>query len=116
MLLVIGLFALLAWAGLEIALRSDKMFNRIVAAGLTGWFVVQAVINIFVVMHLLPVLGVPLPFMSYGGSALMASLMGVGVLLSIARDTPAARTYRASRPSKKSRPRMTSVMAATKED
>ncbi|WGT48059.1 putative lipid II flippase FtsW [Tessaracoccus lacteus] len=115
-LLVIGLFALLAWAGLEIALRSDKMFNRIVAAGLTGWFVVQAVINIFVVMHLLPVLGVPLPFMSYGGSALMASLMGVGVLLSIARDTPAARTYRASRPSKKSRPRMTSVMAATKED
>lgn len=115
-LLVIGLFGLLAWAGLEVALRSDKMFNRIVAAGITSWFVVQAIVNIFVVMHLLPVLGVPLPFVSYGGSALMASLMGVGVLLSLARDTPAARTYRASRPSKKSRPRMTSVMAATKED
>ncbi|MFT3887267.1 MAG: putative peptidoglycan glycosyltransferase FtsW [Arachnia sp.] len=114
-LLVIGMFALLGWAGLEVALRSDKLFNRIVAAGITGWFLVQAVINIMVVMHLLPVLGVPLPFMSYGGSALMASLLAVGVLLSLARDTPTARAYLASRKTK-SRPRMTSVMAASKED
>ena len=114
-LLVIGLFALLGWAGLEVALRSDKLFNRIVAAGITGWFMVQAVINIMVVMHLLPVLGVPLPFMSYGGTALMASLMAAGVLLALARNTPTARAYRASR-RPKSRPRMTSVMAASKED
>ncbi|MBK7821567.1 MAG: putative lipid II flippase FtsW [Tessaracoccus sp.] len=114
-LLVIGLFALLGWAGLEVALRSDKMFNRVVAAGITGWFLVQAVINIMVVMHLLPVLGVPLPFMSYGGSALIASLMATGVLLALARDTPTARAYLASR-KKTSRPRMTSVMAASKED
>ena len=114
-LLVVFLFALLGWAGLEIALRSDKMFNRVVAAGITGWFLVQAVINIFVVLHLLPVLGVPLPFLSYGGSALMASLMATGVLLALAKDTPSARAYLASR-KKKARPRMTSVMAATKED
>ena len=114
-LLIIALFALLGWAGLEVAIRSDAMFNKVVAAGITGWFLVQAVINIFVVLHLLPVLGVPLPFVSYGGSALLSSLMGVGVLLALARDTPEARAFIASR-SRKARPRMTSVMAATKED
>lgn len=114
-LLVIGLFALLGWAGLATAMRSDKMFNKVVACGITGWFLSQAVINIFVVMHLLPVLGVPLPFISYGGSAMMSTLMATGVLLALARDTPDARAYLASR-KRKSRPRMTSVMAATKED
>ncbi|GAA4903639.1 putative lipid II flippase FtsW [Tessaracoccus lubricantis] len=114
-LLIIAMFALLGWAGLEIAIRSDKMFNRVVAAGITAWFLGQATINIFVVMHLLPVLGVPLPFVSYGGSALIASLMGVGVLLCLARDTPGARAYLASR-KVPARPRMTSVMAAGRED
>ncbi|HSO69030.1 MAG TPA: putative lipid II flippase FtsW [Arachnia sp.] len=114
-LLIIALFALLGWAGLEVAIRSDAMFNKVVAAGITGWFLVQAVINIFVVLHLLPVLGVPLPFVSYGGSALLSSLMAVGVLLALARDTPEARAFIASR-RRKARPRMTSVMAATKED
>lgn len=114
-LLVIALFGLLCWAGLSVALRSDKMFNKVVAAGITGWFLTQAVINIFVVMHLLPVLGVPLPFVSYGGSALLSSLIGTGVLLALARDTPTARAYLAARRNT-ARPRMTSVMAATKED
>lgn len=114
-LLVVAMFALLGWAGLEIAIRSDRMFNRVVAAGVTGWFLVQATINIFVVMHLLPVLGVPLPFVSSGGSALIASLMGVGVLLCLARDTPDARAYLASR-KVPARPRMTSVMAASRAD
>lgn len=114
-LLIVAMFALLGWAGLEVAIRSDKIFNRVAAAGITGWFLIQATINIFVVMHLLPVLGVPLPFVSYGGSALIASLMAVGVLLSLARDTPDARAYLAARkvPAK---PRMTSVMAAHRED
>ncbi|NHB83970.1 FtsW/RodA/SpoVE family cell cycle protein [Tessaracoccus sp. HDW20] len=58
-LLVIGLFGMLGWAGLAVAMRSDRMFNKVVAAGITGWFLTQAIINIFVVMHLLPVLGVP---------------------------------------------------------
>lgn len=116
-LIVILLFALIAWSGFVIALRSDKLFNRITATAITAWLSMQAVINVFVVMHVLPVLGVPLPFVSYGGTALMSSLMGVGVLLSIARDLPDVRAYRSARPSKKlDRPRMTSVMAATKED
>src|SRR5690606_22401621 len=58
-LLVIAMVALLARAGFSIALKSDKIFNRIVAAGITAWFLIQALINIGVVLHLLPVLGVP---------------------------------------------------------
>ncbi len=88
------------------------------AGGITGWFLTQAIINIFVVLHLLPVLGVPLPFMSYGGSALLANLLAVGVLLACARQTPAAQRYLASkkRQKKNKRRRMTSVMAAAKGD
>lgn len=109
-LLVIAMFALLARSGLSVALKSDKLYSRMAAAGVTAWFIVQGLINIMVVMHLLPVLGVPLPFVSSGGSALMANLFAIGVLLACARDTPAARKYLAAR-KPVSRPRMTSVMA-----
>lgn len=110
-LLVIAMFVLLARAGFSVALKSDKIFTRLVAAGVTAWFVTQALINIMVVLHLLPVLGVPLPFISSGGSGLLSNLFGVGALLACARATPAARRHLASKP-KKSRPRMTSVLAA----
>ena len=117
-LAVIAAFAILAYAGFSIARRSDALFTQIVAGGITGWFLTQAIINIFVVLHLLPVLGVPLPFMSYGGSALLANLLAVGVLLACARQTPAAQRYLASkkRQKKNKRRRMTSVMAAAKGD
>ncbi len=108
--LLVIMFALIARAGLSIALKSDRMFNRLVAAGIVAWFLAQAIVNMAVVMHLVPVLGVPLPFVSSGGSALVASLMAVGVLLSLARDTPAARRHlRAQK--RKAGPRLTSVMA-----
>lgn len=110
-LVILGMVALLARAGFSIALRSDKMFNRMVAAGITAWFVIQALINIMVVLHLLPVLGVPLPFVSYGGSSLVANLLAVGVLLACAKDTPDAREYRANR-KRAPRRRMISVLAA----
>ncbi|RMB59694.1 putative lipid II flippase FtsW [Tessaracoccus antarcticus] len=110
-LVVIAMFALLARAGFSIALRSDKIFNRIVASGITAWLLVQGLINIMVVMHLLPVLGIPLPFVSSGGSALLANLLAVGVLLACARDTPDARRHLASR-KRVARPRMTSILAA----
>lgn len=116
-LAIILAFAILAYAGLEVALRSEQLFVRLAAGGITGWFLVQAIINIFVVMHLLPVLGVPLPFVSYGGSALLANLLAVGVLLACARHTPDAQRYLRSKQRKKGRRRrMTSVMAATKGD
>ncbi|HMR49234.1 MAG TPA: putative lipid II flippase FtsW [Arachnia sp.] len=112
-LLVVALFGLLAYAGLEVAARSDTLFGRVTAGAITGWFLIQAIVNIAVVMHLLPVLGIPLPFLSSGGSALLANLLGVGVLLALARDTPGARRVRARRADAK-RPRMTSVMAASR--
>ncbi|MGV8844924.1 putative lipid II flippase FtsW [Tessaracoccus sp.] len=110
-LVVIAMFAVMAWAGFSIALRSDTMFNRVVASGITAWLLAQGLINIMVVMHLLPVLGIPLPFVSSGGSALMANLLAVGVLLACARDTPEARRHLAAR-TRTTRPRMTSILAA----
>jgi cell division protein FtsW len=90
---VLGLFLVLGYAGLRIAMRSDDRFSRYLAAGITSWFMIQALLNIAVVLRMVPVLGVPLPLLSYGGSALMANLMGLGVLLACARQEPDARAY-----------------------
>lgn len=90
-LVVLGLFGVLGYAGVRIATRSDDPFARYVAGGITTWFMVQALVNLGVVLRLLPVAGVPLPLVSYGGSSLIANLMGVGVLLACARREPAAR-------------------------
>ncbi|MFV0452230.1 MAG: putative lipid II flippase FtsW [Propioniciclava sp.] len=92
-LLVLGLFLVLGWAGVRIALRSSTFFGRLAAAGVTSWFMVQALVNVMVVLKLLPVLGVPLPLVSYGGSALLANLIALGVLVACARDEPEARTW-----------------------
>ena len=87
-LIVLALFLVLGYAGLRIALRSDDPFDRYAAGGVTTWFMVQALINLAVVLRLLPIAGVPLPLVSYGGSALLANLMAVGVLLMCARNEP----------------------------
>lgn len=92
-LAVLALFVVLAWGGVRIALNTSTFFGRIVAAGITTWFLVQALVNVMVVLRLLPVLGVPLPFVSYGGSALMANLAALGVLVACARDEPAAKAW-----------------------
>lgn len=110
-LAVIVLFALLAYAGLRIALRSTEPFFRYAAAGMTAWISLQAVLNMAVVMRLLPVFGVPLPFLSQGGSALLANLFAVGVLLAAARHEPAAQAVlKATKQAK--HPRLTSVVDA----
>lgn len=96
-LLVLFLFVVLGYAGVRIALRSSTFFGRLVASGITSWFMIQALVNVMVVLKLLPVLGVPLPLVSYGGSATLANLIGVGVLVSCARDEPEARRWLARR-------------------
>ena len=101
----------LGFAGLRIAARSTNKFLGYAAVGMTAWIVVQAMINIFVVMRLLPVVGVPLPFLSQGGSALLANLIAVGVLLSAARQEPGAARLLASGP-KARQPRLISVIDA----
>jgi len=108
-LLVIALFCVLGYAGLRVAARSDSLFRRVAAAGLTGWLLVQASINVLVAMQLLPVAGVPLPFLSYGGSGLMAGLIALGVLLALARQEPAAVAVLTRAP--RARQRWTSVVA-----
>ena len=107
-LMVLALFGVLAYAGVRIAVRSDDPFNRYAAGGVTMWFAVQSLFNLAVVLRLLPVAGVPLPMVSYGGSALLANLLAVGVLLGCARREPDARRMLARR-SRKPVSRMTTV-------
>lgn len=87
--IVIGLFATLAYRGFRIALESPDAFGRVLAAGITCSLVFQAIVNIGVVTATLPFTGIPLPFISFGGSSLVISLASAGFLLSISRRTPA---------------------------
>jgi cell division protein FtsW len=90
-LAVLALFAALLYAGVRIALRAPDAFGRFLAVGITGWFGVQAVVNLGAVTGLLPITGVPLPFVSFGGSSLVVSMAAVGILVSVARGTRRAR-------------------------
>jgi cell division protein FtsW len=107
-LMVLALFGVLGYAGVRISARSDDPFARYAAGGVTSWFMVQGLFNLAVVLRLLPVAGVPLPMVSYGGSALLANLLAVGVLLGCARREPDARRMLARRSSRPA-PRMTTV-------
>ncbi|HET7328379.1 MAG TPA: putative lipid II flippase FtsW [Nocardioidaceae bacterium] len=89
-LAVLTLFALLAYAGIRIASRSTDLFGSFAAAGITIWLTSQALINIGMVLGLLPVIGIPLPLVSYGGSALLPTLVALGVLINIAKAEPGA--------------------------
>jgi cell division protein FtsW len=84
-ILVIGLFVTLTVSFLRIIRAADDDTTRIVAGAIMVWIVGQAFLNIAVVLGLMPVLGVPLPFVSAGGTALVSSLIAVGVVLSFAR-------------------------------
>lgn len=106
---VLGLFTILGVAGLRIALRSDTLFGRVAAAGITTWFMFQALVNLGVVLRLLPVMGVPLPLVSYGGNALLANMMALGVLLACARHEPEARALLTGK-RRRPQPRMTTVV------
>ncbi len=86
-LTVVALFVVIAFQGYRIAINAPDTFSGLVACGITTWLVVQACINMMVVTALLPVTGIPLPFISAGGSALTINLAAVGILLSISRET-----------------------------
>ena len=85
-LAVVVLLGALVYGGIRIAIRAPDAFGRLLAAGIVGWFGFQAVINLGAVTGLLPITGVPLPFVSYGGSALVVSMAAVGILVSVARS------------------------------
>jgi len=82
--LLLGLFFLLAWYGLRAATRAPDRFGSLMAVGITIWIISQAVINVGAVIGVLPVTGIPLPFVSYGGSSLLISMAAMGILLNIA--------------------------------
>lgn len=83
---VIALFFLFAWRGYKIAISAPDTFGSVLAAGLTTMISLQAMMNIAVVTASMPVTGIPLPFISYGGSALLFTMAGVGILLNISRQ------------------------------
>ena len=87
---VLALFALFAYTGMRISRRSADPFVRLAAAGATVWICGQAVINVGYVTALLPVTGIPLPFISAGGTSLLATFLVFGMLVSFARHEPAA--------------------------
>jgi cell division protein FtsW len=84
-LLVVSLFGILLWRGTRIALRAPDLFGAYMAMGITFIIVVQAAINLGVVVGLLPITGLPLPLVSFGGTSLVITLLCIGILLSISR-------------------------------
>lgn len=100
-LVILVLFGVLVYTGFRIARRSADPFRRLVSAGVTIWLAGQAFINIGGVLGLIPITGVPLPFISDGGTALVVVLAAVGMLAGFARAEPAAATaLRARNPSR----------------
>ena len=82
---VIILFAILIWRGILVAMKAPDMFGSLLAIGITSLIGIQAIINIAVVTSSMPATGMPLPFFSYGGTALLILLIEIGILLSISR-------------------------------
>jgi cell division protein FtsW len=96
---VVGLFSMFGYAGLRVAQKAKDNYGKLLVAGLTSLILVQATINLFAVMGLAPLTGVPLPFVSYGNSSLLATLFAVGLILNVARGgtASAARSTRAGK-------------------
>jgi len=82
-------FCVIAWRGLRVSLRAPDRFGAFMALGLTTMLTLQAFVNISVVLGLLPTKGIPLPFVSAGGSSLLSSLVGMGILLNVSQHASA---------------------------
>ena len=85
---ILALLGLVLWRGLRIAARSPDPYGALVAAGVVCWFAFQTFQNIGMTVGLMPITGLPLPFLSYGGSAMFANLVAIGLLESVAIGTP----------------------------
>jgi cell division protein FtsW len=85
-IIIISLFIILVWRGIKIALSAKDTYGSLIAIGITGIIAVQATVNIAVVTGSMPVTGVPLPFISYGGSSLVFNMTAIGILLNISRN------------------------------
>jgi cell division protein FtsW len=102
-LLVVALFIALCVAGIRTALQAPDRYGMLLATGITSWILIQAFVNIGAVVGVLPITGVPLPFVSYGGSSLLVMMAAVGLLLSVARQARPVRPVRATGPARSTR-------------
>ena len=84
--IVVGLFSLILYRGIKIALNSKDLFAKYLSLGIIFQLIFQALMNLMVVIGLIPVTGVTLPFLSYGGSSLLVSMVSIGILLNISRN------------------------------
>jgi len=84
---VLACFCVIAWRGLRAALRAPDSFGAFLAIGLTTMITLQALVNISVVLSLMPTKGIPLPFVSFGGSSLLMNLVGMGILLNVSQQS-----------------------------
>lgn len=85
--LVVIIFVLIAWRGYRIAKEAPDTFSRLLATGITTWIILQAMVNLAAILGIIPLTGVPLPFISYGGSSLVILLAAMGILLNISKQT-----------------------------
>lgn len=88
-LVVVGLYVILLWRGLAIAHRAPDLFGKLLASGLTIWIVIEAIINIGVMVNLIPFAGNALPLMSAGGSSMTATLVAIGIIMNVSRSSKA---------------------------
>ena len=94
MVVLIGLLSLFGYAGFRAAHRARDRYGKLLAAGLTSLIMAQAAINLFAVLGLAPLTGVPLPFVSYGGTSLIVTLAAAGLIMNVARRQPVAASAR----------------------
>ena len=85
--LVVCVYLLIAYRGYRVAMHAPDVFGRLLAVGITTWIIIQALVNMSSIVALTPLTGIPLPFISYGGSALATLLFAAGILLNISRHT-----------------------------
>jgi len=82
-IVMLGFFAILLWRAIRIAYLSKDPFGTYVAAGVASMFAIQIFVNVGMTIGIMPITGIPLPFVSYGGSAMIANFMGIGLLLNV---------------------------------
>jgi cell division protein FtsW len=95
-----ALFVMLLWRGIRVAMNARDGYGFLLALGITCWLGFQALMNMAVITSVIPFTGIPLPFLSYGGSSMAMSLIGVGILLSVSRDAALETRQQPSRPVK----------------
>ena len=85
---LLGLFVVVVWCGLEIAANNTDPFGRLLAVGIIAMFTVEIIVNVSMTVGLMPITGLTLPLVSYGGSSLLVSMISVGLLNNIGRCRP----------------------------